>query len=441
MNKKQIVRSLVMGIAYFCITLLFTFPVLLSGAETEKRDSTNNSRYKFGVIPSLAYDSDLGFKYGAVLNFFDYGETNFPPHYKQYLYIRLTNTTKGNLNLQTVLESESLINKAKVLVEASYLVDRNLDFFGFNGTNATYNSAFENPGSGDYKSQVFYAHQRKYLRLRFDVQTNLSGSKFRLLTGFTFNHFFVSPSQLKESNYNESALYEKYIDWNIIAPEEKSGGNISLISLGLVYDSRNDPTYCTKGKWIETIFLYSPSFLGDAGFTKFITTYRQHFSVLNDKITFSFRVSGQQKLSGEIPFYFVPTYYDSRLSYDGVGGAFNFRGAKRNRIAADGFITGNFEIKARFFDITLLKQDFYLSISGFYDNAYVTQEHEVNLANVPANEQQIHFNPGKQKLHHTFGPGFYVVFNRNNVASVHYGFSTNKQLGPGGLYVGSSLLF
>jgi len=63
-----------MGITYFCITLLFAFPVLLSGAEPEKRDSTNNARYKFGVIPSLAYDSDLGFKYGAVLNFFDYGQ-------------------------------------------------------------------------------------------------------------------------------------------------------------------------------------------------------------------------------------------------------------------------------------------------------------------------------------------------------------------------------
>ena len=98
--------------------------------------------------------------------------------------------------------------------------------------------------------------------------------------------------------------------------------------------------------WILLIlspFILSGSESDEKLKNKFIATYHQHFRILLDYITFSFRISGQQKLAGEIPFYFVSTYYDSRLSNDGVGGAFNLRGAKSRCIVANGFITGNFE--------------------------------------------------------------------------------------------------
>lgn len=433
----------------FWLFLLF-MNVNLVAEEVVKNKTERMSRYALGVIPALAFDSDLGLKYGAVFNFFDYGENNLPPHYKQYLFVKITNTTKGTLNLQALLESETLINKTKVLAEASYLVDRKLDFFGFNGTDATYNKGFTEPENSDFKNKFFYAHHRNFLRLRFDVQKYLAGSRLRLLTGFRFNSYGIAPAResLKETGGNSSpdgfqhpTLFELYNDWGIINPREARGGNISMLSLGLIYDSRNDPCYCTDGKWLDAVFNYSPAFLGDAGFTKIMLTYRQHTSFLKDKITFSFRVSSQQKLSGNIPFYHVPTFYDSRLSNDGVGGAFNLRGAMRNRIAANGFVTGNFEVKFKSHNFQLLQQDFSTYIAVFYDNAYVTQTFKVNLNYVPDAEKPIYFNQEKQKLHHTFGPGLYIVFNQNNIVTVNYGISTNKQLGPGGLYIGSSLLF
>ena len=438
MAKKHL-RTVIIFLSLF---LLFVLPLSAFANETLKNDSIKKrSRVKIGGIPVFAYDADLGLKYGAVINLFDFGDDKIPPNFEQYLMLRLTNTTRGTVNLQALLESESLINNTKVLAEASYIIDKRLDFFGFNGTQAKYNSMFETEGNTDFISPVFYAHERKFLRMRFDIQPYISGSRFRLLAGFTYNYFDNSPAKPKSGSANEPALFERYIDWEIIPRKESKGGNINYISLGLVYDSRNDPCYCTRGKWFETVLLYSPDFMSDAGFTKLIATYRQHFSTLNDIITFSFRISAQQKLSGDIPAYFIPTYYDSRLSYDGVGGAYNFRGAKRNRLAADGFVVGNFEIKGKFYSFTLLKQEFYASATLFYDNAYITQEYKINLDKVPEDQRELHFNPVGQKLHHTFGPGLYVVFNKNNVATIHYGFSTDKQLGPGGLYVGASLLF
>ncbi len=426
--------------------LLLFLPVFGVAQVAIEPKAERKSRHAFGVIPALAFDSDLGFKYGAVVNLFDYGETKSPPHYRQYLFIKLTNTTKGTLNLQALLESETLINKAKVLAEASYLVERKLDFFGFNGTDAVYNPEFTEPENNEFKNNNFYAHHRNFLRLRFDVQKYLAGSRLRLLTGFSFHHFGISPAQEENNNsssdgFQQPTLFEYYNDWGIINSKEKNGGSISLFSLGLIYDSRNDPCYCTDGKWFDAVFNYSPTFLGDAGFSKLILTYRQHTSFLKDKITFSFRVTSQQKLSGSIPFYFVPVFYDSRLSQDGVGGAFNLRGALRNRIAADGFVTGNFEIKLKTFDFSLLKQYFSTSIAGFYDNAYITQMYKVSSENVPEVEKPVYFNPGRQKVQHTFGPGLYIVFNQNNVITINYGMGANKQIGTSGLYIGSSLLF
>lgn len=247
--------------------------------------------------------------------------------------------------------------------------------------------------------------------------------------------------RLFHSTGQPATLFEKYQEWGLIGIDEYKGGNIGLLSLGLVYDSRNDPCYCTDGKWFESILLYSPGLISDYSFSKFILTYRQHSSFLNEKITLSFRLSSQQKISGNIPFYFLPTFYNSRLSHDGVGGAFNLRGAMRNRISANGFVTGNFEMKIKIHDFNIVRQYFSTSLSAFYDNALVTQSRNVNFENVPPEQFKIHFKPKNQKLHHTFGAGFYLVFNQNNVITVNYGVPVNQQLGQGGLYIGSSLLF
>ena len=433
--------------------VLFLFPVSLLGMEIKQDDKREKARppgYTFGIIPALAFDADLGIKYGGVINIFDFGETKLAPHYEQYLFIKLTNTTKGTLNLQALLESETLIKKAKVFAEAGFMVDRNLDFFGFNGTYAFYNKEFTGAQNNEYKNSLFYAHHRNFLRLRFDIQKYLSGNKLRLLTGVSFNHYFTSPAPKDNNNSNnghvtgtvqEPTLFEKYIEWGIINPNETRGGNLGMASLGIVYDSRNDPCYCTDGKWFESVLLYSPGIISGHSFSKFILTYRQHASFLNERITLSFRLSSQQKLSGKIPFFYLPTFYDTRLSHDGVGGAFNLRGAMRNRIAASGFITGNFEIKFKTLEFSLFRQYFSASLSAFYDNALVTQPWKVNLENVPAGQRTIHFTSEKQKLHHTYGSGLYLVFNQNNVITVNYGFPVDKQLGSGGLYIGSSLLF
>ena len=165
-------------------------------------------QFTFGVIPVFSYDADLGFKYGAVMNFFDYAPKQ--TDYTQYLLLRLTSTTRNTLNIQSVLETEHLIPGTTTFIEAGYTNDQKLDFFGFNGGESIYRNNYEEEESPEFLTDNFYTLNRKLIRLRTDIQKHV-GANWRTLTGITFNHFI-----LQSNKGFTPTLYDKYYDWGII---------------------------------------------------------------------------------------------------------------------------------------------------------------------------------------------------------------------------------
>ena len=421
-------------ITLFFIVLYF-FSTNVAGQDSDTVENKAKSGISLGIIPALSYDSDIGLKYGAVINIFDYGTGKNYPAYEQYLYAKLTNTTKKTTEIQLLLESEKIIKKAVTIIEATYLGDIKLDFFGFNGIKTIFNSDFVSKSSDDFRNGTFYSHKRKLFRFRFDIQKYLGKKSLRLLTGVAYNKYKI------DLPVSEENIYNNYVNWNIISENEKTGGEILNFSLGIIYDTRNDKCYCTSGNWLETYLVYMPAMFGSKGYLKSIITYRYYKDMLNQRVSFALRLSAQNKIYGTIPFYNLPVYYDSRINRDGLGGAYTLRGISRNRITADGFAISNFEIKAKILNFRLLKQDFMTAVSAFSDIAYITQEYKTNLSGVAVPDRTLFFTNEKQKATFTYGLGFYIIFNKNNAVSVNYGFSPNKQFGSSGLYVGSSLLF
>jgi hypothetical protein len=428
------------------IFLLLALGVLLAKANQTDSESNFKSPYSWGVIPALAYDADLGLKYGAVFNLFDYDNYDIHPQYHQYLYAKIINSTGGTLQLQALLESDKLIKGAKIFAEASYIRDSQLDFYGFNGSNALYHPKLSDASHPAFVSNHFYSKQRAMTRLRFDIQTYLSNKHFRLLTGYTFQNFELRPDKgeyqsLADYNISTGSLFELYKTWNIIDPAERNGGQLHLFTAGLVYDLRNEFCYCTDGIWAETFLIYSPGFGAGNTFSKHVATLRQHMSLPGETFTFSYRISSQQKLSGRIPFYMLPWFFDTRLTNDGPAGAFGLRGASRNSIVGDGFLSSNFEAKLKFVDTKIRNHEFYASAVVFYDNSFITQPYRYSTQDIPAMAKELLFSNNPQKLHHTYGAGLYIVFNKNNIITINYGISPDPQNGNGGLYIGSALLF
>lgn len=413
--------------------LLFALILSFLVSESKLALAKNEHDIKFGAIPIASFDADKGLKYGAVINVLDYkpGTSN----YSQYLYLSLSNSTKKTLNLQGVFESETLIPNSTTYIEAAYINDKRLGFFGFNGNQTRFTPAFNKPNNANFQHKNFYNINRGIIKGRFDVQRNIGNSNWRSLTGITYNKFMFH-----EIAEGEPSLYRKLADWNIIPEKEVNGGDVISFKIGGVYDSRDNKAYCTHGNWFEGFLVYSPNLMKDDSFTKLVLTYR-YYNTIKEKTTFTFRISSQTKLGGTIPNYLLTNYYDTQLNRDGIGGAYTLRGIFGNRIASNGFLLGNFEIRQKILALTFLKLDWEVSGTLFTDMAYITQPYEYSLTAVPEAQQSIHFSDEKQPLYMGVGPGINFIYNKTNLIIVNYGFSVKKQYGNGGLYVTSRFLF
>lgn len=405
--------------------------------------------WNFGVLPVVAFDTDLGFKYGGLTNLYYYGDGSIYPRYKHSLYFEWTRTTKGGGINQFIYDSEYLIPKIRVTAEASLLTEKTLDFYGFNGYEAYYNADFTNPNKSDYISRVFYKYDRSLTRLKLDLQGNINGRKLRWFVGFTHFNNKIRTVNIDKLNKGKSGsdilpdtaiLYDNFVEWGIISDNEKNGGITNMLALGVVYDTRDNEPNPMRGMWSEVMLLSCPSFLGsDLGYNKIALTQRQYFTLKKEVLNFAYRLSYQAKISGTMPFYMLPYVYNSKQIRDGLGGAKTMRGMLRNRIVGEDFIFGNAEIRWKFLKKTIINQNFYFALTGFSDFGKVTRRYKINTTNPKA---LAYLAMGDtENLHISYGAGFYIVMNQNFIMAMNYGVAANKRDGDDGFYLGLDFLF
>src|SRR4030042_4952958 len=118
---------------------VFLLIAIFSGySQTTDSIKTNAKKEKIkkgwnvGGVPALAFETDIGFKYGAVVNLYHYGDGTIYPRYKHSFYFEWTRTTKGSGINQFIYDSEYLIPNIRVTSEASLFTEQELDFYGFN---------------------------------------------------------------------------------------------------------------------------------------------------------------------------------------------------------------------------------------------------------------------------------------------------------------------
>ena len=71
----------------YCIVCLS----IASAQDTTKHIRTG---WNFGVLPSVAFDADLGFQYGALTNIYYFGDGSTYPDYLHSFYAEAAYTTK-----------------------------------------------------------------------------------------------------------------------------------------------------------------------------------------------------------------------------------------------------------------------------------------------------------------------------------------------------------
>ncbi|MFC0876691.1 BamA/TamA family outer membrane protein [Saccharicrinis sp. FJH2] len=437
------------------VTVLFVSVLSVNAQDEENSDSKVKKGWNFGALPAITYNTDLGFQYGGLVNFFNYGDGSEYPDYLHNIYLEVSRFTKGSGIYRLSYDSEYLIPGMRVTSDLAYLPDMAFNFFGFNGYEAVYNQSWidDDPLNSAYKTRMFYKMQNNTFRFKTDLQFPLSGKKLLGLVGFNLQQYTISTVDIDRLNKGKSSnllpdtltLYDEYVNWGIIGNDEKNGGFIPLLKAGLVYDTRDNEPNPMHGIWTEAFIFGAPKFLGaESGFLKFNITHRQYFTLIKRDLSFAYRISYQGTLAGKVPFYYQSQIETSKMKDQiGLGGSKTLRGIQRARVIGDGFVYGNVELRWKPVHFNWINQKFYIGLNAFSDFGQVVQKVDVekNFMTWSMPLPQGYFDFGAESLHVSYGLGLRIAMNENFVIAVDFGKAVNKQDGNTGLYIGLDYLF
>lgn len=417
----------------------FFFIVMITGSA----EQTIKKGFSFGALPAISYDSDLGFQYGALVNFYLYGDGSRFPKYNHSLYLELSTYTKGTSIARLRYDSEMLIPKVRTTIDISYITDQLSDFYGFNGYQSQFNTDLSKT------THIFYKNERNMFRAKADFQGYFGKSKLGWVAGYTFYNFAVDSVNITKLNLQAvpgGTLFQRYQQWGLIDKTEANGGSINYLKIGLKYDSRDQLACPMKGIYTEAVVQTAPKFLNETfPHSKMAIIYRQYFTLLKD-LSFAYRLDYQMTLgNNHVPYYAQPLLITSYLvaaTNQGLGGKSSIRGILRNRVIGDNVGFGNFEFRYKFLRFEMLNQNFYLGTNVFFDSGIILKPIAIDFTRVSANDKATYFNDyAAGKFHSAAGIGLKIGWNENFIISADFGKALNKQDGTMGSYIGLNYLF
>ncbi len=431
--------------------------------DDNSKKSVAKDGWNFGALPTITFDTDLGFQYGALVDLYNYGDGGRYPKYDHKFYFEVSRFTKGSGINRFYYDSDKLIPGLQTSLDISYLSDQAYDFFGYNGYDAVVNYEWMDDEDPAYKTRMFYKYDRKMFRIKADLVGKLAGDKLKWTAGFNMLNFKIGLVDIDKLNKGkndadklpthaeEPGLYQKYQEWGIITPEEANGGFIPALKAGLVYDSRDNKPNPMKGIWTEAVVEGAPEFLGaESSFAKLSLTHRQYFTIIPEDLSFAYRLNYQTGIGGHTPFYYQTQVIVSELkgaTSEGLGGGSNLRGVKRNRVIGDGYFLGNIEARWKFVRFQFINNNFYLGLNGFVDFGQVTKRmkgvESVSKTLIEAEGEDIknYYDPDAEKLHISYGAGLRIAMNENFIIKVDYGMAADERDGKSGIYIGLNYLF
>ncbi|MCB0807022.1 MAG: BamA/TamA family outer membrane protein, partial [Bacteroidales bacterium] len=422
----------------------------------QNKKSISKNGFSFGLLPVVAYNSDIGFQYGLVVNLFNFGDGSLYPDYKYSVYTEVSRTTRGGGINQVFFDSKHMLpHEIRITADVSYLTELALDFYGFNGYDAVYHPQLEDDEDPNYRSRMYYRYARDFLRVTADLQGKLPVKNLHWLAGIGYFNLIVSSVDIEKLNKGRDVqdilpdtalLYDQYIDWGIIDENEKEGGIIPSAKLGLVYDTRDNEPSPNKGVWSEALLFYVPEIAGSKySYVKLAITHRQYLPVIKKKLILAYRMGYQGTIAGDAPFFmqnYIISSFAKVTTTDGLGGAKTLRGLLRNRIVADGISYGNIELRWKFFETILWKQNLYLALNAFTDAGMALQKIDTDKRlGLEPWEQEFYFDPGAETLHVSAGGGLRIGLNDNFIVAFDYGKAFDERDGNDGFYAGIGYLF
>ena len=458
------------------VALLFITSATAQNTQQKgQKEEIIKTRYNFGPLPAVAFDADKGFQVGALLNIYDVGDGSTYPNPRQQWYFEASFFTKGSQLYTVSYDNRFLIPGVRWSSTFTLTNDKAMDFYGFNGYMSYFNHEMVTLGK-DKDNHENYIYTPKYrinrvaMLFKTDLTGNLWDNKLFWEAGYHLSYFKQGAINREKINKNkddykmfpddEPTLFEQYRTWGIISDEEADGGLNSTIRAGLLYDTRDKEGAPSRGIWAEAHLTMAPEWLGTKiSYYKYSATFRQYLPIVdNDVLTFAYRLNYEGTLGKDAPYYVLPYITVMGASYDrdGMGGYRTIRGLMRNRVQGLDMASYNAELRWRFVNFTLWKQNIAFGFNVFSDGTMVTRNFDMSFKGEEKYRKEYDEymaqtgNRTADRPHITVGGGLRFIMNQNFIVAFEYGlpiskFSSDpyikKQDGNGAFYINTGFLF
>lgn len=436
------------------ITAVLVLSSAVASAAEQKEVKTG---WTVGLLPALTYSTDMGLQYGAFGHFYYHGDGSRYPDPLHDIGWEISTFTQGRTRYFLSYDSKYLIPGLRVSGSAMYVTDPLYNFYGFNGEASVYNADM---ASNKDTGVNYYGMKRNMFRGLADVQGQIT-KELKWCAGLSYWHLDIGDMDEKYGYNKLMTMYKTYSTLGVIKPSEVNGGDRLELKAGLCYDSRNFEAAPDKGIWADLYLNGSPDLFGDGfNYLKLCAHFRHYvtlpFSMRAGKPVFAYHLAYQGTVAGEVPFYMqqnVTTLILKQMMSEGLGSSNTIRGTYANRIIADGFAWGNFELRLKLVRFKFAGQFFYVAVNPFLDCGIVTQPYRVDeMALVPdviANAVKAGYHDSKKYIQDsvndfvcTAGAGLKIAWNENFIVSAEAGHNFNQTLGgPFWLSIGTNYCF
>ena len=400
--------------------------------------------WNVGPLPVLGFDSDLGFQYGACVDIFNFGDGTRYPRYFYKFNVEISRYTRGSGVFRFYADMPYLIKDTKLFFDLTYNYSKKFEFFGFNGYEA---GAFDPVEDMIQQMQIldpeldstsgYHFIKRNTLRFVGSMQRSFFHvPNLNWVAGLAY--YNVKTDSISLDNYKgQPTLYTNYVNAGIIKENEKNGGNIGQLRLGLIYDSRDHNSDPSKGIYAEYTLTGSTDFHKRDGYHSLMQTFiwRHYIPIYKDKLTLAYRLGVQHKIVGNTPWYMINNInmpFFQKMYTEGLGGVVTMRGVNRNGVLGNGFVLGNAELRWHFLNFKFINQNWQLAFSPFFDAGMIIQpfrEEELIQAqsdyeaSLPEGQvaEKIYYSGKKEGVHMSAGAGLKIIMNRNMILGVDVG--------------------
>ena len=278
------------------------------------------------TIPVIGYNTEKGFSFGAYNEITRYGGESSFAEYIHRITIEGGYYTNKSGYFHVVFNSYQLLPKIQTTFSVSYLSDKILPFYGFNGYRSGYRSELP---------EASYSHHRDLFRIVADFQGEIIPG-VRWMGGLSYYHY-----DIRSSSLTRNSLYDLYVNTQLIRQEEKNGGDLLYLKAGVSYDTRNEIYDPSSGVFSELLLSAGTGTdrSRDDRHLKLTLVSRHYVNLWKQRLVLAFRLAYQGSLAGEAPFYVqnnMQTLNFIKAYNDGIGGALSVRGVLPNRIVGNG---------------------------------------------------------------------------------------------------------